>query len=57
MSSNLLTIKNLTKKYKDGYVALDNVSFNLPSAGLIVITGHDGMIENILVRFYMIIKI
>lgn len=49
MSSNLLTIKNLTKKYKDGYVALDNVSFNLPSAGLIVITGHNGSGKSTLV--------
>ena len=41
----MIQIKNITKKYQDevgNNIALDNISFNLPSKGMVFVVGKSG---------------
>lgn len=38
----MIQVSNLTKKYENGFCALKNISFALPTTGLVCITGKSG---------------
>ena len=46
----MLEVKNLTKVYDDGTVALDNVSFNVPDGEFLVVIGLSGAGKSTLLR-------
>lgn len=45
-----LVCKNLTKKYKDGATALDNLSITMPSKGIFALIGRNGAGKTTLTR-------
>lgn len=52
----MITFKNVSKRYPDGYVALNNIDFAVESGEMVFLTGHSGAGKSTLLKLIAAIE-
>ena len=52
----MITFKNVSKRYPDGYVALNNIDFTVESGEMVFLTGHSGAGKSTLLKLIAAIE-
>lgn len=52
----MIKFDNVTKRYDNGYDALNQVSFHIPKGGMAFLTGHSGAGKSTLLKLIMLIE-
>ncbi len=52
----MIKFDNVTKRYDNGYDALNQVSFHIPNGGMAFLTGHSGAGKSTLLKLIMLIE-
>jgi cell division transport system ATP-binding protein len=52
----MITFKNVSKRYSDGYIALNNIEFAVESGEMVFLTGHSGAGKSTLLKLIAAIE-
>lgn len=52
----MIIFKNVSKRYPDGYVALNNIDFTVESGEMVFLTGHSGAGKSTLLKLIAAIE-